>query len=343
MARVQLSNNRFIEDFAEPYIIAEINTSHFGRYELAVKMIDEARRIGVNCVKFQSWSESSLYSQTYYDKNPIAKRFIKKFSMNSTELLALATYCKEIGIDFASTPYSIPEVDFLVDICKVPFIKVASMDINNEPFLRYLAQKKTPIVLSTGMSTIAEIRFAVKTIVASGNNDIIILHCVSLYPTTPNDIHLKNIIGLRDEFPSFPIGFSDHSIGPEIAIASVAFGAAIIEKHFTLDRTIIGMDNQMAMEVDDMRFLINSCRNVNIALGSTKRILSNPEIEQRSTMRRSAVAASNLLSGHILQYSDVDFKRPGTGISPSALESIVGRRLNRNIAIDTVFTNDDFA
>jgi N-acetylneuraminate synthase len=342
MARIHFRNNRVIEDFSSPYIIAEINTSHFGRFELAIKMIEAASQAGVDCVKFQSWSETSLYSQTYYDKNPVAKRFLKRFSMSNSQLGEIASYCKAIGIDFASTPYSIPEIDYLVDECDVPFIKVASMDINNAPLLDYLARKNVPIVLSTGMSTLSEISNAVEILISSGNSDIVILHCVSLYPTNVDDINLRNIEGLRDVFPDFPIGFSDHSLGTEISIASVALGAAVIEKHFTLDRAAIGMDNHMAIEIDDLQFLVNSCANVSRSLGMVERNLSSLEMDQRVIMRRSAVAAEDMIAGHVVDSSDICFKRPGNGISPDDMKLIIGKRLKRNVKGDTILALNDF-
>lgn len=342
MAQIRFRTNRIIEDFSLPYVIAEINTSHFGKLELAMRMIDQASQAGADCIKFQSWTETSLYSQTYYRENPIAKRFVKRFSLTSSQLAEIASYCRSIGIDFASTPYSIPEIDFLVDECRVPFVKIASMDINNKALLEYVAGKKVPIVLSTGMSTAEEIRNAVDRIVTSGNTDIVILHCVSLYPTNASDINLRNIEGLRALFPDFPIGFSDHSLGTEISIASVALGAAIIEKHITLDKTVIGMDNQMAIEIDELQFLIHSCRNVHRSLGGYERKLSIEEITQRSVMRRSAVAAKDLIAGQKIDTLDVAFKRPGTGIPPDQLDFIVGKHLTRDVEIDQVFSIHDF-
>ena len=342
MARVQLRNKRNIEDYTSPYVIAEVNTSHFGSFELAIEMVKKVSQAGADCVKFQSWSEHSLYSQTYYDENPIAKRFIQKFSLSNSQLSNIASYCKSIGIDFASTPYSISEIDFLVEECDVPFLKVPSMDINNLHLLRYLARRNVPIVLSTGMSTLGEIRTAVETLASSGNTEIVILHCVSLYPTDVSDVNLRNIDGLRKAFPEFPIGFSDHSLGTEVSIASVALGAAVIEKHFTLDSSAIGMDNQMAIEAGDLQQLINSCRNVSLSLGQVERNVTHAEMEQRSIMRRSAVTVRSMSTGEIVDFADVCFKRPGSGITPENVGLIVGKRLRRDLMADVLFSNDDF-
>lgn len=341
MSTISLTNGRQVGDFILPYFVAEINTSHFGKVETAIQMVDEAKKIGVDCVKFQSWSEESLYSESYFRANPIAKRFIKKFSLNNEELLQIARHCQQIEIGFASTPYSITEVNFLADECHVPFIKVASMDLNNVPFLKYIAQKKLPVFLSTGMGTLDEILLAVSTIEKAGNNQIVILHCVSLYPTSSENIRLMNIIGLRKLFPMYPIGFSDHSTSLGIPAASVALGAAVIEKHFTLDRSSIGMDNQMAIESGELESMIQACKEVNAALGDEDRILSDGEFAQRKLMRRSAVAGKKLESGHVLEISDINFKRPGTGIAPDSMGSLLGRVLLRDIDYDDQIIETD--
>ena len=255
MAKIILNDGKVLEDYGTPYVVAEVNSSHNGNIEVARQMIKAAKDAGCDCVKFQSWSAESLYSKTYYDKNPITKRIVTKFSLSQDELLEMAKYCKELGIGFSSTPYSEPEVDFLADECEVPFIKIASMEVNNYPFLTYIAKKKLPIVLSTGMAEIEEVKKAVQVIEEAGNKQICLLHCISIYPADPETINLNNIKMLRDLFPDYPIGFSDHTLGWEIACAAVAMGSALIEKHITLDKTKMGMDNNMAIEPDEMKAL----------------------------------------------------------------------------------------
>nr|MCR4568374.1 N-acetylneuraminate synthase family protein [Pseudobutyrivibrio sp.] len=183
MSKCILRDNTVICDYDRPYIVAEVNSSHNGDSEVAKHMIDAAVEAGADCVKFQSWSAESLYSKTYYDANPISKRIIKKLSMTPEQLVDMSHYCLEKGIAFSSTPYSEEEVDFLVDACKAPFIKVSSMEINNLKFLSYIGSKGVPIVLSTGMSTMDEIDIAVKTLEKAGVNQLVLLHCVSVYPT----------------------------------------------------------------------------------------------------------------------------------------------------------------
>lgn len=331
-----------IGDYLKPYIVAEVNSSHNGNMDTALEMIVRAKETGCNCVKFQSWSTDSLYSKTYYDQNPIAKRIVSKFSLTEMQLLEIATFCKEQEIAFASTPYSRKEVDFLLEKCDVPYIKIASMDLNNYPYLEYVAKSGAPIVLATGMSDVNEIRRAVDVIKNSGNKDLCLLHCISIYPPEISTIRLKNIIGLRNEFPDCPIGFSDHSIGIEMATAAVALGASMIEKHFTLDSIKIGMDNQMATEPKEMARMVNSCNNVFQALGDEERIVLSEEIEQRVKLRRSIVATRNLKVGTKITEADIDVKRPGIGLPPEKVYEMIGKVLNKDVEADTIIRESDF-
>ncbi|WP_300702279.1 N-acetylneuraminate synthase family protein [Bacteroides sp.] len=342
MATMKLCSGRILGDYEVPYVIAEVNSSHNGNVEIAKKMIDAAVEAGCNCVKFQSWSAESLYSASYYKANPISKRIVSKFSLSSEDLKGLAEYCINKGIDFSSTPYSREEVDFLLDECKAPFVKVASMDLNNYNFLRYIAKKKAPIVLSTGMSTIEEVRNAVHVIEEVGNNQICLLHCISIYPPELNTIHLHNILGLREEFPQYPIGFSDHSHGVEMAVAATALGVALIEKHLTLDRTKIGMDNQMATEPDEMKQMVYCCLNTQIAMGNRERVVREAELEQIKKMRRSVIVTRDLPAGHILTIEDLDAKRPGTGITADKIDELVGKTLLINKEADTLLETNEY-
>lgn len=343
MVRVCLANNMVVGEAERPYIVAELNTSHFGSIQLAKQMITAAKEAGVNCVKFQSWSPSSINAQCVYDQNPIAGRIYEKFSFREEQLLELSTFCEEVNISFASTPYSKREVEFLALRCNVPFIKVASMDVNNYPFLDYIARTGLPIVLSTGMADLEEIRRAIRILENAGNKSICILHCISIYPADVSVTNLRNILSFRREFPQYPIGFSDHSIGIEVAPAAVALGASLIEKHFTLDKSKIGMDNQIACEPEEMAELVRQCHSVHSALGNFERIVSTEEFAQRLKMRRSAVAIRDLEPGHVLSGSDIEFKRPGTGFPPDALDQLVGKALRKSIKVDQMFTDDHFS
>lgn len=341
MAKIILNDGRVLEDFTKPYFIAEVNSSHNGNIETAKLMIAKAKEIGCDCVKFQSWSAESLYSKTYYDANPISKRIVSKFAFSEEQFLEIIKYCKEKKIAFASTPYSEREVDFLLKNGNVPFVKIASMDINNYPFLEYIAKKNTAIILSTGMSTFKEVEKAVSVIKAAGNNRLALLHCISIYPVDYEDINLNNILSLRKQYPEYAIGFSDHSIGYEIPCAATAFGACVIEKHFTLDKTKIGMDNQMATEPEEFKKMIECCGNVAIALGSVQRTVSEKEKSMLVKMRRSIIAKHDLPAGTVLSLYDFDYKRPGDGISPADAESLIGKKLNKDIKADCLILKED--
>jgi len=343
MGIIKLRNATILGDYERPYVVAEVNTSHFGNMETAKKMIVQAKKAGCDCVKFQSWTVDTLYSKTYYDANPIAKRFVKGFSFSESELKEAAEYSQNCGISFASTPYSRAEVDFLLEQCNVPYIKVASMDLNNYPFLGYIAKTGTPIVLSTGMGELEEIHSAINVIEKTGNKNICLLHCISIYPPEIATIRLNNILGLRNEFPDYPIGFSDHSLGIEMPSAAVALGACMIEKHFTLDKTKIGLDNQIAMEPNEMSQLVTHCHNVQKALGGTERMVLPAEIDQRKQMRRSIVSTKDLKVGKKLIKSDLDVKRPGTGIPPNKLNDLIGRTLIRNVERDRLIIEEDIS
>jgi N-acetylneuraminate synthase len=215
------------------------------------------------------------------------------------------------------------------------------MDLVNYPFLEYIAHSGLPIILSTGMGTMEEVCKAVATIEKAGTPNLCLLHCISIYPPEISTIHLNNISGLRKVFPNYPVGFSDHSIGPEMAIASVALGAAMIEKHFTLDHTMIGLDNQMATEPEEMAQLVRSCHNVYVALGGAERIVLPEEMEQRKKMRRSVIAARDLQAGSILTKEDLGAKRPGTGLPPEKISDLIGKVIIRDVGADTLIMDSD--
>lgn len=335
-----LKNGRKIINGGEPYIVAELNSSHNGKIDAAREMIDAAKDCGCDAVKFQSWSAESLYCRDYYEQNPISKRMVSRFSLKSADLLELSTYCNSVGIDFSSTPYSFEEVDFLIGKCGVPFVKVASMDINNLPYLKYIAKTNVPIVLSTGMATVQEIEKAVDVIENAGNTEICILHCVSLYPVEVQFVNLNNMVTLKKRFPDYAVGYSDHTIGSEVACAAVGLGAALIEKHFTLDNKKIGWDNQMATEPADMKDMVDRCRRVYSSLGEYERKLTLDELEQRKKMRRSIVAAVDMTKGHIIEEGDLTAKRPGEGIPVDEFDTIIGQKLAQDVQKDQLILKE---
>ena len=335
--------DREIKDFSIPYVIAEIGSNHNGDMNLARKMIDSAKSCGCDAVKFQSWTPESLIAQEEYDRNQhyddsskkhfgSLKDMVEKYYLREDQHWELKQYCSNIGIEFCSSSFSKEEANLLEEM-KVPFYKIASMDINNLSFLGHVARKQKPILLSTGMATLAEIENAVRTIESEGNSQILLLHCIAIYPPAYEDINLNNIPMLRQTF-GFPVGFSDHTIGISIPLASVALGSCVIEKHFTLNKDLPGWDHEVSANPEEMKVIVQESRNIVQALGSYRRSVSHAEEEKKFKFRRSVVVNRDLKQGHLLRESDLLFKRPGTGIRPDETRYVIGRTLRRDFSRD---------
>lgn len=339
-----------MQNYTNPYIIAEIGSNHNGDMELAKKMINSARQCGADCVKFQSFDNKSLISKEEYDRNQkyndsakkhfgSLKEMVDKYYLRKEQHFELKKYCDANGIDFASTPFSNQEVDLLIDL-DVPFIKVASLDINNLPFLKYIAEKQKSIVLSTGMADLGEIEDAIKTIEDTGNNKIVILHCISIYPPKYEDINLNNILMLKETF-GYPVGFSDHSLGTAIPLAAVTLGSCLIEKHFTLDKDLPGWDHEISADPDELKELVQGSKNIFTSLGSKRRIVNSDEMEKRKKFRRSLLVATDLAKGTVLHEELLLSKRPGTGISPNEIKYVIGKKLKKDYEADELLKWED--
>ena len=350
--KISLTQTKEIYNFCKPYIIAELGSNHNGDMELAKKLIIEAKKAGADCVKFQSWSKDSIFSKVKYEENCFIgddyrdrddytlEEIVEEFSISESELMEMKKICDELEIDFASTPFSKKEADFLVDALDAPFIKVASMDLNNYPFLDYLARKNRPMVISTGLSELYEIDKAVKTIEEAGNRNIIILHCVAIYPPKDEEVNLNNIESLQKLYPDYPIGFSDHTLGTAIPLASVAKGACLIEKHFTLDKEMFGWDHKVSATPDELKTICESSSRISKALGSF-RITSIESNERKSEFRRSIVTAKEINKGDIIGEEDINYKRPGIGLSPEADQFVIGRIALKDMPPDYIITKED--
>lgn len=338
-------NKRKLYNYCSPYIIAELGSNHNGDMELARKLIIAAKEAGADCVKFQSWSKDTIFSaKTYEDNYFIADDYrsrtdhtltsiVEEYSISEDELLDMKKFADELGIDCSSTPFSKREADFLVDKLESPFVKVASMDLNNYPFLDYLARKGKPMVISTGLSELYEIDRAIRTIEDAGNDQIIILHCVSIYPPKNEDVNLNNIDTLRLLYPKYPIGFSDHTLGFAVPLGAVAKGVCIIEKHFTLDKNMEGWDHKVSATPEDMRVIVEGAKQIHESLGGT-RISVRENLDRRESFRRSIVSTRAIKAGQVIKDEDVDFKRPGTGIPPGDVKFVVGRTAKTDIEFD---------
>jgi N-acetylneuraminate synthase len=353
MKQIKLGT-KIVQDYSKPYIIAEIGANHNGDMLLAKQMIKSAKECGVDAVKFQSWTPSSLIANAEYDRNQSyddgdggkkhfgsLKEMVEKYYLREEQHFELKQYCDDLGVAFCSTPFSNNEVD-LLEKCDMPFYKVASMDINNFQLLSRIAEKGKPMILSTGMSTIGEIDNALNLLSKNNVKEIALLHCISIYPPLYEDIHLNNISMLRKTF-GLPVGFSDHSIGYAIPLASVALGACIIEKHFTLDKDMPGWDHKISANPEEMKIICEESDNIVKSLGSFTRIVSEAEEGKKVKFRRSAVAKFDFKAGHVIKVTDIDYKRPGDGIQPEELKYMVGRVVKNDIEKDSLLKWEDFA
>jgi N,N'-diacetyllegionaminate synthase len=332
-----------------PYIIAEIGSNHNGDMDLCRRLINAAAEAGADAVKFQSWSESSLIAALEYVRNPeyadkkrhfgSLRDMVKAYQLTPDQHHIAQARCQEKGIAFCSTPFSPDEVDFL-EALDVPYYKVASMDVGYLPFLRYVARKNRPLLISTGMATLSEIERAVGVARAEGNDKIVLLHCVSIYPPDPAIVNLRNIPMLHQAF-DVPVGFSDHTLGTAIPLAAIALGACVIEKHFTLDKDMAGWDHAISADPSELRTIVEKGNEVFTSLGTTQRVVSPAEVEKRKKFRRSLVVRYDLSGGHKLTEADLTAKRPGTGIAPEELAYVLGRKLAGPVVADQVLRWND--
>lgn len=342
---------REVKEFGRPYVIAEIGANHNGDMELAKKMISIAKKCGADAAKFQSWSKDTIFSKKVYDDNYFLRddyrnrkdftleQIVDKYHIGNAQHHELKEYCDTVGIDFVSTPFSKPEVDLLVEL-EIPFIKIASMDLNNIPFLKYVASKEVPVAISTGLCGLADVSDAVNTLRSNGCDDVYLLHCVSIYPPQDEQVNLNNIDLLRMAF-NLPIGYSDHTLGTIAPIMSIAKGACIIEKHFTLDKNMDGWDHKVSANPEELRMICEAAKHGYKMLGSYTKLV-NEDQERREAFQRSIVASRAIKKGQIISEDDLDYKRPGTGIPPKYHEFIIGKEARRDIGYDELIQMNDF-
>lgn len=350
--KIQLTRNKKIFNYCKPYVIAELGSNHNGNMELAKKLILQAKEAGADCVKFQSWNKNSLFAQKKFDDNYFIaddyrerddftlEEIVEEYAISEDELLDMKKFADSVGIDCTSTPFSKREADFLVDNLESPFIKVASMDLDNLPFLKYLAKKGKPMVISTGLCELHEIDRAVKVIEESGNNNISILHCVASYPPHDTDVNLNNIKTLMAVYPEYPIGFSDHTLGTVLTLSAVTLGACVIEKHFTLDKEMEGWDHKVSANLQEMKSIVDGSKRIFDAMGSF-RVTASESDEKKKEFRRSIVIKRAMKKGDIIGSKDIDYKRPGGYLAPSATDFVIGRTLKIDVKEDHLLSKDD--
>ena len=322
------------------YIIAEAGVNHNGDINLAYQLVDAAKAAGVDCIKFQTFKSENLVSHTAqkaeYQKaatgDSSQQDMLKQLELSFGEFVSLKEYCDRKGICFLSTPFDFESIEFLNSI-EMPFWKIPSGEVTNYPYLVALAKTGKPVVMSTGMCEMQEIRDAIAVLRENGTSDIKLLHCNTEYPTPYEDVNLRAMKTLRDAF-GVEVGYSDHTKGIEVPIAAVAMGASVIEKHFTLDRNMEGPDHKASLEPQELKQMVDSIRHIEAALGSGDKRPSPSEKKNMAVARKSIVASARIKAGDILTEENITVKRPGNGICPMRWKEVLGTRAVRDFEED---------
>lgn len=327
------------------FVIAEAGDNHNGNFDLALQLVDQAVEAGADCVKFQTFITENVISR-YAQKAEYQKRntkeaesqfdMVKRLELSFEQFRQIQSYCREKGILFLSTPFDLDSIDFLQEI-EIPFWKIPSGEITNLPYLIRIARTGKDIILSTGMCAMDEIATAMKLLKENGAGKITLLHCNTEYPTSFQDVNLRAMKTMQEVF-GVSVGYSDHTLGIEVPIAAVAMGARVIEKHFTLDRDMEGPDHKASLEPDELKQMIRSIRNIEMALGSTEKIPTESEKKNLDIARKSIVAKCDIKKGELLTEEILSVKRPGNGISPMRWNEIVGTRAVRDFKEDELIT-----
>lgn len=321
-------------------IIAEAGVNHNGSLDLAKQLIDKAVEAGVDIIKFQTFKSEKLVSkaakQAEYQQRNIGKKdegqlaMLKKLELSQAAHEELITYCNEKGIRFFSTAFDMDSIDYLHSLNMVLW-KIPSGEITNYPYLRKIAQYQEPVILSTGMCELTDIEAALNVLLQFGvtKEQITILHCNTEYPTPFADVNLKAMLEIGEKL-GVQIGYSDHTKGIEVPIAAVALGATVIEKHFTLDKNMEGPDHKASLEPDELKAMVSAIRNIEQALGSGHKTISESERKNIEIARKSIVAACPIKAGELLTEENLTVKRPGNGINPMRWNEVVGTRAVHN-------------
>lgn len=341
----------------KPYLIAEIGVNFYDTakvmniplLEAAKLYIDEAWKAGIDCVKFQSYKADTIVSKNspaYWDttKEPTKTQyelFLKHDSFGREEYSELSKHAHAKGMDFTSTPFDYESADYLDEM--VDFYKISSSDLTNLPFINHIGKKGKPVYMSVGAAYISEVDQAVRTLKEAGCEEIVLLHCVLSYPTVPEDANLRVIETLKKIFPDVRVGFSDH-VAPDDSMMTLAtaylLGAEVLEKHFTLDKTLLGNDHYHAGDPEDFKKAIRNFEWINTVLGSEEKTVLSCEQTPRREARRSLVLTRDIKKGEIIRYEDIMAKRPGTGISPQYTDIIIGKSVKMDLKEDTILTWD---
>ena len=325
------------------YIISEAGVNHNGNLDLALKLCDAAKEAGVDCVKFQTWqtekivtrkAEKATYqSENTHDAEESQFDMLKKLELSYDDFRIVQEHCKRIGIDFLSTPDEEYSLAFLMNELNLPLIKIGSGEVTNIPYLRQMASYGKSIILSTGMATLAQVATAYDTLLAAGAPSLALLHCTTNYPCPMDEVNLRAMQTMKEAFKC-KVGYSDHTMGTEIPIAAVAMGAEIIEKHFTLDRNMEGPDHKASLEPQELKYMVDCIRNIEVAFGDGIKRPNPSEVEISKVVLKSIVAKVPINKGETLTANNMTIKRAGSGIPAAHWDMIVGTKALRDYDID---------
>ena len=323
------------------YIIAEAGVNHNGRLDLALQLCDAAKDAGVDAIKFQTWKTELIISKNTemadYQKKNLGNDdsqydMLKKLELSYDNFRLIKGYCDNIGIQFLSTADETESLDFLCEL-GMPLIKLGSGEITNIPYLRYCAKKNMPLIISTGMCNLSDVATAFDVLSEAGAKDITVLHCTTNYPCPMDEVNLRAMQTMKDAFKC-KVGYSDHTMGTEIPIAAVAMGAEIIEKHFTLDRNMEGPDHKASLEPQELKYMVDCIRNIEVALGDGIKKPNASEVEISKVVLKSIVAKAAIKKGDILTSDNITIKRAGSGIPAAHWDMIVGTKALHDFDID---------
>ncbi len=329
------------------YIIAEVGPNHNGNIDQALNMVISLAEIGVDAVKFQLNNPENCYSKDSFkpsyqkenDKEDSPLEMSKKYQLTFDEHIKLSEACSKYGVDYLCTAFEMESLQFLTNNIEMPYYKIPSGEILTVDMLEYIAKQDKSIILSTGMASYDEINESFQILNKKGDKDITILHCISNYPTPAEDVNLNVMLEIKARF-NVPVGFSDHTIGNDAAIAAVALGAKVIEKHVTYDKNAEGPDHKASATIPEFASLVRSIRNVDKMMGVSKKIFSDAELEIKKAARKSIVTTQYLPKGHIVSETDICFKRPGFGFQPIERDKIIGKKVLKEIEADRVILEE---
>lgn len=322
------------------FIIAEAGVNHNGDIKVAKKLVDVAKYSGVDAVKFQTFKSENIIvpgtKKANYQKRAEEKtqyEMLKKLELKQEEFIELKSYCDEKEIEFISTPYDVESIDFLNKL-KVNRYKVASADIVNKELLEAIAKTKKQVILSTGMATIKEVKRAFLIINKSGNNNVVLLHCTTMYPTSYENVNMNFLKTLKETF-DIPVGYSDHTIGIQIPIMAVSLGATVLEKHLTLDRNMKGPDHFASLTSEEMKNMVESIRYVEKAFGKKNKTMTDEENKNMLIMRRSIHSSNNIKKGETITRNSLKITRPNDGIEAWSIDKVIGSKALKEIKKDS--------